>query len=90
VTRRSGARALRLIPLAGWVFLGYGVLRPLRSRWLRAVFWIDVVLSVGVHSAQIPAARRAAAPLGYSRGRIAAMTLLFGATWWRTLDRARG
>lgn len=87
MTRRARVWALRAIPLAGWAFLAYGLVRPLRSPLLRAAFWIDVSLSVGVHAAQIPAARRAAAPLGYSGARTAAMTLVFGATWWRGLDR---
>ncbi|GGK46170.1 hypothetical protein [Nocardia camponoti] len=77
---------LRTIPILGWLFIGFGLLRPVRalSVPLRLVFWIDVVLSVGVHAAQIPAARRAAGP-GVPLGRVVAMTMLFGATWWKTL-----
>ncbi|MFD3591847.1 hypothetical protein ACFWU5_03905 [Nocardia sp. NPDC058640] len=79
--------ALRAIPVIGWIFLIVGVVRPFRGRVLRVAFWIDVVLSVGVHAAQIPAAREVAAVQGISAKRAAVMTMLFGATWWKTLDR---
>ncbi|MFD3746196.1 hypothetical protein [Nocardia sp. NPDC058633] len=82
---RKTVLALRSIPIAGWVFLIVGVVRPFRGRLLRIAFWIDVVASVGVHAAQIPAARKVAAERGISAGRAAAMTMLFGATWWKTL-----
>ncbi|MGC4990330.1 hypothetical protein [Nocardia salmonicida] len=82
---REAVLALRSIPVLGWAFLIVGLLRPFRSRLLRVAFWIDVVLSVGVHAAQIPAARKVAAERGISSGRAAAMTMLFGATWWKTL-----
>jgi uncharacterized protein YhhL (DUF1145 family) len=77
--------ALRSIPVIGWIFLIVGVVRPFRARWLRVAFWIDVVLSVGVHAAQLPAARKVAAERGISGRRAAVMTMLFGATWWKTL-----
>ncbi|MFC9474315.1 hypothetical protein ACFTS5_19210 [Nocardia sp. NPDC056952] len=77
--------ALRSIPVIGWIFLIVGVVRPFRARWLRTAFWIDVVLSVGVHAAQIPAARKVAAERGISGRRAAVMTMLLGATWWKTL-----
>ncbi|GEM30754.1 hypothetical protein NN3_17610 [Nocardia neocaledoniensis NBRC 108232] len=82
---RGTVLALRSIPVFGWAFLLLGVVRPFRSRLLRVAFWIDVVLSVGVHAAQIPAARRVAAERGIAPGRAAVMTMLFGATWWKTL-----
>ncbi|MFC8380646.1 hypothetical protein [Nocardia sp. NPDC057272] len=77
--------ALRSIPVIGWIFLIVGVVRPFRARWLRVAFWIDVALSVGVHAAQIPAARKVAAERGISGRRAAMMTMLLGATWWKTL-----
>ncbi len=80
-------RALPLIPLAGWVFLLSGLVRPYRSRLLRLIFWVDVVLSVGAHAAQIPAALRVAQPLGHSRRHVIVSTMIYGATWWRPLRR---
>ncbi|WP_280342099.1 hypothetical protein [Nocardia neocaledoniensis] len=82
---RGTVLALRSIPVFGWAFLLLGLVRPFRSRLLRVAFWIDVVLSVGVHAAQIPAARRVAAERGIAPGRAAVMTMLLGATWWKTL-----
>lgn len=74
--------ALRAIPIAGWIFLFAAPIFGLRGRLLRALWWIDAVLSIGVHAAQIPIALRAAG--GRSRLHTAAMTQIFGLTWWRT------
>ncbi|WP_227983515.1 hypothetical protein [Nocardia spumae] len=77
--------ALRLVPIAGWLFLLAGpVIATSGRRWLRTLWWIDAVLSVGVHAAQIPAALRAAEHSGRSRLHTAVMTQIFGLTWWRT------
>ncbi|WP_278263370.1 hypothetical protein [Nocardia sp. AG03] len=86
VPDRTLVLALRSIPIIGWIFLAVGVLRPFRSRPLRVIFWIDAFLSVVVHAAQVPAARREAAERGITPGRATAMTMLLGATWWKTLD----
>ncbi|TCJ99637.1 hypothetical protein [Nocardia alba] len=88
-TNPAAVLALRSIPVLGWLFLIVGVVRPFRARWLRVVFWIDAVLSVGVHAAQIPAARKVAAQRGISGRRAAVMTMLLGATWWKTLGEGR-
>lgn len=89
VSSQATVLALRSIPVIGWIFLIAGVVRPFRARWLRVAFWIDVVLSVGVHAAQIPAARKVAAERGISGRRAAVMTMLLGATWWKTLGEGR-
>ncbi|MFF0457228.1 hypothetical protein [Nocardia africana] len=76
--------ALRGIPIAGWMFLLAGpAVRNSGRRWLRALWWIDAVLSIGVHAAQIPVALRAGRGSGRSRVYTAVMTQLFGLTWWR-------
>ncbi|EME15290.1 hypothetical protein [Rhodococcus triatomae] len=80
--------ALRAIPVLGWIYVAYGLIaaangRPLRSRVARGVWWIDVFLSVVVHAAQIPAALRSAGA-NRSPAATAALTMLFGMTWWRT------
>ncbi|MFE3541801.1 hypothetical protein ACFXK0_02380 [Nocardia sp. NPDC059177] len=82
---RTLVLALRSIPILGWLFLLLGVVRPFRSRLLRVAFWIDAVLSIVVHAAQIPTARKVAAERGITPGRAAVMTMVFGATWWKTL-----
>ena len=80
--------ALRTIPILGWIFLAYGALTQLRGHRLRhplirAAWWIDAFLSLIVHPAQIPAALRRAD--GHrSRPATAALTLIFGMTWWAT------
>ncbi|MFD6350980.1 hypothetical protein ACWCW7_00640 [Nocardia tengchongensis] len=84
---------LRAIPVLGWLYLAVGVLlaagdRAPANRLLRAVFWIDAFLSVVVHAAQIPAALRATADTGHSPVKTAAMTQIFGITWWKTQEAA--
>jgi hypothetical protein len=79
---------LRAIPITGWIYLAYGAVRAAKGRALahplaRAAWWIDAFLSTVVHGAQIPAALRAAGP-GRSPAATAALTMVFGMTWWRT------
>ncbi len=81
--------ALRTIPVLGWIYIGLGLLaagtgRGPRGPIPRALWWIDVFLSVVVHAAQIPAALRAADGTGRSPVRTAVLTQIFGLTWWRT------
>ncbi|WP_329439976.1 fatty acid CoA ligase family protein [Streptomyces sp. NBC_01426] len=86
----SRAGAPKLIPLAGWAYLlGGAVLAATDTapdvpvlHWL---WWIDAVLSVGVHAAQIPLALPRARAAGHGRAAAVALTMLYGATWWRTL-----
>lgn len=75
---------LRAIPIAGWIYLVVGLVRPFTHRVTRVVWWIDVVLSVGAHAAQVPAALKEGRARGHSDAKIAAMTMLLGATWWKT------
>lgn len=81
--------ALRSIPIMGWLFLAYGIVaavrrRPLRHPLARTVWWIDAFLSLVVHTAQIPAALAEADPKKHSRAKTAALTMIFGLTWWKT------
>ncbi|MGW5227802.1 hypothetical protein ACWEP5_22995 [Nocardia niigatensis] len=85
--------ALRAIPVLGWAYLVLGLLlaagdRAPANRLLRAVFWIDAFLSIVVHAAQIPAALKATAGTGHSPVKTAAMTQIFGITWWKTQEAA--
>ncbi|WP_338887978.1 hypothetical protein [Rhodococcus sovatensis] len=80
----------RTIPILGWLFLMWGAWaaaqgRLPRSHAVRAALMIDAGLSIGAHAVQIPAAISAAQPLGHSRRRITLLTMVFGATWYRTL-----
>ncbi|ATL69618.1 hypothetical protein [Nocardia terpenica] len=86
--------ALRAIPIFGWLYLAAGLVafaadRAPRHRILRALWWIDAVLSTVVHAAQIPAALRAADRAGRSRRNAALMTQIFGLTWTRTQEDAQ-
>ncbi|WP_405495268.1 fatty acid CoA ligase family protein [Streptomyces sp. NBC_00096] len=86
----SRAGAAKLVPLAGWAYLiGGAVLAATAGapelpvlQWL---WWIDAVLSIGVHAAQIPLALPRARAAGHGRAATVALTMLYGATWWRAL-----
>ena len=79
---------LRSVPVLGWVYLAYGIVAAVRDRpltaGLRALWWIDAFLSIVVHAAQIPAAVKQAESLGRSPAKTAALTMIFGLTWWKT------
>ncbi|MEV6398714.1 fatty acid CoA ligase family protein [Streptomyces sp. NPDC051907] len=86
-SRRPSAadQALRAVPLAGWAYLAAWPLLPWDHATLTWLWWIDAFLSVVVHAAQIPAALRAEQELATGRRPWAtiALTMVFGATWWR-------
>ena len=76
--------ALRAIPIAGWIFVGVGLVTPL-GPVLRAAWAVTLFLSAVVHPLQLivalPLGRRA----GVSTTRTVVNTVVFGATWWKTL-----
>jgi acyl-coenzyme A synthetase/AMP-(fatty) acid ligase len=91
--RGAGHRSVGLaglVPVAGWLFLLYGVLAHttaggLPHPALTVLFWVDVFLSVVVHGLQVPFALRRARHAGCPTGTSVLLTLLLGATWWRSL-----
>jgi acyl-CoA synthetase (AMP-forming)/AMP-acid ligase II len=83
---RDPRRWTRLVPIAGWLFLFYGVLFPFTHWALRAIWGIDLVLSVGVHALQLFAAVPAGKRAGYPLPTIVLNTMLFGATWWKLVQ----
>ncbi|RXS83373.1 hypothetical protein EST92_14645 [Streptomyces sp. TM32] len=82
---RRRRTALRAIPLAGWAYLLLGAVRPFHSPVLTALWWTDVFLSVVVHAAQIPSALPRGRAAGRGTAATVGLTMLYGATWWRTL-----
>ncbi|MEU9131381.1 fatty acid CoA ligase family protein [Kitasatospora sp. NPDC048540] len=85
---RWRGRALRAVPLAGWAYLAAGLLHPVDQPVLAALWWIDAFLSVVVHAAQIPAALPRGRAAGHGPAATTALTMLYGATWWRRLPAA--
>ncbi len=81
--------ALRTVPLLGWAYLAAWPLLPWDHTALTVLWWVDAFLSVVVHAGQIPAALRAEQELATGRRpwATAALTMLFGATWWRRRSR---
>ncbi|WP_280268305.1 hypothetical protein [Nocardia wallacei] len=80
---------LRAVPILGWLYLLVGLVvaltgRAPASRTLRALWWADMLLSTVGHAAQIPIALAADELASRPRAETAAMTQIFGLTWWRT------
>lgn len=86
----TGRRAARIVPIAGWAYLVGGAAWAAAAgvpdvpvlRWL---WWADAFLSIGVHAAQIPLALPRGREAGHGTGSVVRNTMLYGATWWRTL-----
>ncbi|GAB1692094.1 fatty acid CoA ligase family protein [Krasilnikovia sp. M28-CT-15] len=83
--RRAIDLAPRIVPLAGWAFLAYGLVGPMPHPLLWTLWCIDFVLSFVAHGLQIPLAVRRARFAGIAPARAAVLTMLFGATWWKGL-----
>ncbi len=83
--RAAGLRAAWAIPLAGWAFLGYGLVAGFHHPVLWALFWLDAFLSVVVHGLQVPIGVRRGRMAGHGPVRSALATFVLGATWWRGL-----
>jgi acyl-CoA synthetase (AMP-forming)/AMP-acid ligase II len=83
---RVSPRWARVVPVAGWVFLFYGAMFPLAHPVLRALWAIDLVLSVGAHALQLFAAVPAGRRAGYPLATIVFCTMLLGATWWKLVE----
>ncbi|MER6445924.1 AMP-binding protein [Streptomyces venezuelae] len=89
-TSSAGRRAARIVPLAGWAYLVGGAVWAAAGtvpdvpvlRWL---WWTDAFLSIGVHAAQIPLALPRGREAGHGTASVVGRTMLYGATWWRTL-----
>lgn len=77
--------ALRAVPLLGWAYLAAWPVLPWDHVALTCLWWTDAFLSIVVHAVQIPAALRAEQERATGRRpwATAALTMLFGATWWR-------
>ena len=76
------------IPIVGWIYIIVGIIffQYLLLNWILFFIWIvDVILSVGVHGAQlyfaIPAGKKVNIPIW----KIVLKTMLLGATWWKPL-----
>ena len=75
-----------IIPIVGWIYIILGpIFFPLYN-WFFLFIWIVVIiLSVGVHGAQlyfaIPAGKKVNIPIW----KIIFKTMLLGATWWKPL-----
>lgn len=76
--------AAKIVPIAGWIFIGFGFFVPLSPAW-KIIWWIDIFLSTVVHLAQIPKGTEAGQIHGFTPKEAAWRTLLLGATWWKPL-----
>ena len=77
-----------IIPIVGWIYIIIGIIifQYLLTNWIVLFIWVvDMILSVGVHGAQlylaIPAGKKVNIPIW----KIVLKTMLLGATWWKPL-----
>ncbi|MCW2639004.1 MAG: AMP-binding protein [Dactylosporangium sp.] len=83
--RRLRDLAPRIVPVAGWTYLVYGLTAGFGHPVLWILFWVDAFLSIVLHGLQIPAGVRRGRMAGYPATRSALLTFVFGATWWKGL-----
>lgn len=81
---RQSPKLVNVIPVAGWLFVLVGLLVPLGPA-LRALWLIDVFLSVVVHGVQLVVALPRGRRAGYSAVATVVLTFLLGATFWKFL-----
>jgi acyl-CoA synthetase (AMP-forming)/AMP-acid ligase II len=83
---KKSRRWLMSAPVAGWLLIVIGLVFPFETEILKIIWWIDIFLSVGVHSLQLFLALPIGKLAGFRLGSTILYTLLFGATWWKSLD----
>lgn len=80
----GGKRSLlKIIPIAGWIFIVYGLLIPLEFPWLLAAWYLDIILTLGIHAIQLFWSIPIGKKMGHSVSYCIFMTMLWGATWWK-------
>lgn len=79
----------KFIPVLGWIFVFAGPFLELNRAWT-ILYWITVYLSTFAHLIQIPKALPYGEIFGYSKKETALWTMVFGATFWKTLSIALG
>ena len=77
---------LKIIPILAWMFLLYGLIRPIEPNWLLILWWLNAFLTPGLHLIELYWAIPVAKKAGYSVGVGIFMTLFLGATWWKPLS----
>lgn len=78
-------KKLKFFPILAWMFLVYGLIMPIEPRWLLMLWWLNAVLTPGLHLIELYWAIPIGKKAGYSVGTSIFMTLLLGATWWKPL-----
>ncbi|MEH0020136.1 MAG: hypothetical protein V6Z89_10810 [Desulfobacter sp.] len=86
-------KLLFIVPILCWLFIAYGIIYPFENSYLKTIWYIDIFLSAGVHTAMLLVAIPLGKRSGYSALNSIWFTLLLGATWWKplkkNLDQAR-
>ena len=75
-----------VIPILGWIYIIAGLVFPFQHWLWITIWWIDVFLSIVVHSAQIIVSLPIAIKQGFTKGQTIFYTFIFGATWWKPLQ----
>lgn len=78
-------KLLMLIPVFGWIFIVYGLLFPIQNTYIKVMWIIDIVLSIGAHPLQLFISLPVGKKSGCSIFKTVCLTLILGATWWKPL-----
>ncbi len=80
-------KLLFLIPIFCWLFIAYGILFPIENSFIKIMWYIDIFLSCGVHTAMLLISIPLGKKNGYSVLESISFTLAFGAAWWKPLKK---
>nr|WP_293227020.1 fatty acid CoA ligase family protein [Moritella sp.] len=85
-TLGKAPKLIYAIPILGWLYLFIGIIWPFSNTILVTIWWIDIFLSVIVHSLQIPIALTKTKKYGISSLSSVVKTIIFGATYWKFIE----
>ncbi|MEI6790942.1 MAG: sterol desaturase family protein [Myxococcaceae bacterium] len=77
---------LKIVPILSWAFILYGFLISIESQWLLVCWWLNMIVTPGLHLIELYWALPIAKKAGYSAAYSVFMTLFLGATWWKPLS----
>lgn len=87
VMKKGELNPSMIVPVFGWLYIGWGLLFPFENAVLKGLWWVDLFLSGGVHALQLFITVPLAQKLNIPRLKAFACTMAFGATWWHPMRK---
>ena len=79
---------LKIIPIAGWIYIIVGTIWPFENQILYWAWIIDIFLSCVVHSLQLIISVPIGKALEISVFKVVVLTIIFGGTYWKPLKNS--